>query len=72
MKTIKQLREDAGLTQLDLAYKLGVTPATVSLWERRRVEPQASQVRAIALLFETTMDQIAFESDQDYTAKTAA
>jgi len=36
---IKQLRLRLGLTQPHFAYKIGVTPATVSRWENGHVEP---------------------------------
>ena len=72
MQTIRELREAAGLTQLELAYRLGVTPATVSLWERRRVEPKASQVRALALLLGVSMDDIVFEVEEPLERKIAA
>jgi transcriptional regulator with XRE-family HTH domain len=62
MKTIRQLREARGWTQLDLAYRVGVTPATVYNWERGRYEPKASQLRALARVFEVSMDDIDFES----------
>ena len=61
MQTIRELREARGWTQLELAYKLGVTPVTVSNWERRMSEPKASQLRAIARLFGVAMDDIDFE-----------
>ena len=63
-RTIRQLREARGLTQLALANALGVTPATVYNWESRRSEPKASQLRAIAALFEVSMDAIDFEPDK--------
>ena len=72
MMTIRQLREAAGMTQLELAFRLGVTPATVSLWERRRVEPKASQIRAMARLFGVSMDEIAFEVEDPPRPKVAA
>ena len=62
MKTIRQLREERSWTQLDLAYKVGVTPATVYNWERGKYEPKASQLRALAHAFEVSMDDIDFES----------
>lgn len=58
MKTIRELREGQGWTQLDVAYKLKVTPATVSNWERGIYEPKASQLRAIARLFGLSSDDI--------------
>ena len=59
MKTIRELREAQGWTQLDLAIKLEVTPTTVYNWERGRYEPSASKLRAIAQAFGISMDDIA-------------
>ncbi len=59
MKTIRELRESRSWTQLELANKLGVTPATVYNWERGRYEPSASKLRAIARTFDVSMDDIA-------------
>jgi len=47
-----------GLTQLELANKLDVTPATVYTWERGRNEPRVSQLRKLAELFGVLMDDI--------------
>lgn len=58
MKTIRELREEAGLTQFQLALKVGVTPTTVSAWERGVYEPRASQLRKLAEVFGVPMDQI--------------
>ena len=58
MKTIRQLREENGWTQLDLAVKAGVTPSTVYKWEAWRIEPSASHLRKIAKLFNVSMDDI--------------
>jgi putative transcriptional regulator len=58
MKTIRQLREARGWTQLELANALKVTPATVYNWERGRYEPSASKLRSIAQTFGVSMDDI--------------
>lgn len=58
MKTIKELREAAGLTQLQLAYRLGVTPGSVSAWERGVTEPRSLQLRALAHELGVSMDDI--------------
>jgi len=58
MKTVKQLREQVGWTQLELAVKIGVTPTTISAWERGAYEPRASQLRALAEAFGVRMDEI--------------
>lgn len=62
MKTIKELRDARGWTQLELAVRLGVTPVTVYNWERGKYEPKASQLRALARAFDVPMDDIDFES----------
>ncbi len=63
MKTIRELREERGLTQLQVAIGIGVTPATVYNWERGKFEPKASQLRALAQFFNVSMDAIDFEVD---------
>lgn len=59
MKTIRELREERGWTQLQLAIKLGVTPVTIYNWERGRYEPKVSQFRSLAREFGVSMDDIA-------------
>jgi transcriptional regulator with XRE-family HTH domain len=58
VKTIRQLRQERGWTQLELAYRLGVTPLTVQNWEHGRYEPTASKLRKIAETFGISMDDI--------------
>jgi transcriptional regulator with XRE-family HTH domain len=59
VKNIRTLREGRGWTQLDLAMRLGVRPETISLWERGKHEPRASQFRELAKLFSVCMEEIA-------------
>ena len=68
MKTIRELRDGRGWTQLELANKLEVTPATVYNWERGRYEPSASKLRAIAQAFGVSMDDIALVEEQGKAA----
>ena len=68
MKTIRELREAQRWTQLGLANRLGVTPATVYNWERGRYEPTASKLRAIAQAFDVSMDDIALIEEQGKAA----
>ena len=58
MATLKELREAAGLTQLQLSARLGVTPGTVYNWERGQGEPKASQVAALARVLGVTADEV--------------
>ncbi len=68
-KTIRELREQAGLTQLQVATQLGITPSTVYGWERRRNEPRASQLKAMAKLFGVCMEEIVFEVSDEKGAR---
>ena len=69
MKTIRELREEAGMTQLELAVRVGVTPSAVYNWERGRNEPKATQLRSLARVFGVPMEEIDFE---DVAAKSVA
>ncbi len=44
---IKLLRGSAGLTQMELAVKLGTSPAHVSLWETGRNLPDSKHLENI-------------------------
>ena len=71
MRTIRQLREERGWTQLELAYRLGVTPVTIYNWERGRTEPRVSQFRQLARLFGVSMDEIALVGEAPEGTATA-
>ena len=58
MKTLKEWREARGLRQLDLAYRVGVTPATIANWETGRREPSASYFHILAKELGVSMDEI--------------
>jgi putative transcriptional regulator len=58
MKTIRELREERGWSQFELAVKAGVTPGTVGNWERGKSEPRFSQMRQLAQVFGVPMDDI--------------
>ncbi|MBR6410611.1 MAG: helix-turn-helix transcriptional regulator [Clostridia bacterium] len=55
---IKQLRENAGMTQKTLAEKLCVSPQAVSRWESGDTEPSAATLDAIATIFGVTLDEL--------------
>lgn len=58
MQTIRALRKAREWTQLGLANRLNVTPATIYNWETGKTEPSASQLRKIAEAFDVSMDSI--------------
>jgi transcriptional regulator with XRE-family HTH domain len=57
-KPLRQLREVAGMTQLDVAFALKVTPQTVYNWERGTREPKGSHLQQLARLYKVSADDI--------------
>ena len=55
---IKQLREQHGMTQEDLAKRLGVKYPAVSKWERGMAYPSMNTVIKMAELFQVSMDVV--------------
>ncbi len=72
MKTIRELRDEKGWTQLELANQLGVTPSTVYNWERGRFEPRLTQLRDLARVFGIRMDEIDFVPEAESATKKLA
>ena len=56
--TIKQYREELGMTQAQLAAALGVAQNHVSRWECGTVSPSADTLRKMAEIFSCRMDNI--------------
>ena len=55
---VKHLREARGWTQRDLAAKLGVSPASVALWETGKNNLSLDNALALADLFACTLDAL--------------
>jgi transcriptional regulator with XRE-family HTH domain len=55
---IKQLREAAGLKQLDIATAVGVSTQAVSKWETNKSEPDRDAIKILCELFKVTSDEI--------------
>ncbi len=73
MKTLRALRLEQGLTQLQVAYRTGVTPLSVSNWERGVSEPKVTQLRKLAEFFGVSSDDIALvEREEASEGKLAA
>ncbi len=58
MKTIRQLREERGESQMQLAKAIGVRSKDVVDWEMGRTEPTISHLRALTEHFGVRDDQI--------------
>lgn len=57
-KKIRAHRDELGLTQAELADKLGLTYSSVSQWESGRATPRTPILRQLADLFNTTVAEL--------------
>ena len=57
-KRIAQLRREKGLTQEELANRMGVSPQAVSKWENDQTCPDISALPKLARLFGVTVDEL--------------
>ena len=55
---IKELRKDAGLTQCDLAEKLGIAQNTIAQYEMGKASPSLDVIVHLAYVFNTTTDHL--------------
>lgn len=55
---ISQLRKEKGITQEEIADKLGVTPQAVSKWENDISYPDILLLPKIAKMFDVTVDEL--------------
>ena len=60
---IKLLRELSGLTQAELARKLGVTRSGVNAWEMGITTPSTQYIVEISLLFKVSTDYLLDRTD---------
>lgn len=56
--SLEALRVNAGMTQQDVADRLGVSRSTVIKWEGGLVEPKELVIYALAKLYEVEIDTI--------------
>ncbi len=63
---IKQLRKDAGLSQQEVAEKLGMARATYASLEVNRREPDLGELKAISQYYEISMMELVAEEGDDW------
>lgn len=63
MNRIKELREEKGLTQKELANILDLKQSTVSAWEKEKSLPRGEVLKCLAKLFECSIDYLTGETD---------
>ncbi|MBR6917082.1 MAG: helix-turn-helix domain-containing protein [Clostridia bacterium] len=57
-ENLKKFRAQKGLTQEDVAGYLGITPQSVSKWERGETYPDITFLPALANIFDTSIDRL--------------
>lgn len=62
-RNIKNLRIKAGLTQAELADRIGVTRATVTQWEREWSQPRMGAIKKLADVFGVSVSQMVSDND---------
>ena len=55
---ISSLRKEKGMTQLELAVKMGVTDKAVSKWERDLSCPDINSIPKLAEIFDVSVDDL--------------
>ena len=55
---ISSLRKESGMTQLELAEKMGVTDKAVSKWERDLSYPDVNSLPKLAEVFNVSVDEL--------------
>lgn len=64
---IKKLRQEMGLTQIELANKLKVSQSTLSYWEKGTYDADNESLKKLADLFSCTVDYLICRSDIKYS-----
>lgn len=58
MERIKELRKEFGLSQQELANKMGVSRSTIAMWETGKAQPYNEMLRQLAYIFDVSTDYI--------------
>lgn len=65
-KNIQKLRQEKGMTQLELAEKLNYSDKTISKWERGESLPDIVVLKNVADIFQVTLDYLV---EEEYDGK---
>ena len=63
-KKFKELRKQSGLTQKQVAEKLGIKQSNVSDWENNVSRPEYENLIKLAQLYEESIDYILIDADK--------
>lgn len=60
---IKQLRDEAGLSQMELSEKIGLSQSAIARYELNKTEPKASDIIRLSEFFGVSADYLLGLSD---------
>ena len=63
IKKIKAYRNKNGLTQTEVAKRIGICKSTVSMWENDKSKPSINNLKKLAEIFGCTTDELLEFSD---------
>jgi len=69
-QNIRKYRKEKGLTQEELAKKIGVIQSNVYRWERDIIIPSLSTIKKIAQILEVSIDGLLFTEKERKSIKT--
>ena len=55
---LKSVRKECGLTQKQVAVRLGVVESCYANWEQGRTEPNIEMLRKLGIIFDVTLDEL--------------
>lgn len=61
-ENLKYIRKDMGLTQKEVAEKLGVVESCYANWEQGRTEPSISMLRNLSIILNVSIDDLIHNS----------
>lgn len=61
---LKKLRDQKGISQLELSKKIGVSPSSITMYEQGERVPRDSVKIKIADYFGVTVESIFFDTEQ--------
>lgn len=64
INSFKRARLILGLTQVELADKLGISPVSVYKWEHGLGLPKAKRLNEVASVLQTTVEELLRESEE--------
>lgn len=58
MKTLREMRDEAGFTRRMVGEYVGVDPTAVWYWETRRARPNEANLRKLAELYDVSIEEL--------------